>query len=198
MWLCSLKLQRGRKNMTVKQDEWVIFFEVRHTVNDTLKLHFWNKHIMPSSNGNMFCVTGPICGNPPVTGEFLPQRPMTRKWCFLSWINGWANNGDADDLRRHRANYDVTSDLSTRPRVMTSSYTFVPSVSYRLYMYVWWLHKSDHLDRCVNNVVDKIMNSARSHTHPGLRHTEWKLVHQTWCTWNRWRFQWYLLWLIPK
>ena len=32
-------------------------------------------------------------------------------WCFL-WsapeTNGWANNGDAGDLRRHRAHYDVT------------------------------------------------------------------------------------------
>ena len=24
------------------------------------------------------------------------------------WTNGWANNRDADDLRRHRAHYDVT------------------------------------------------------------------------------------------
>ena len=26
--------------------------------------------------------------------------------CF--WINGWVNNGEAGDLRRHRAHYDVT------------------------------------------------------------------------------------------
>ena len=31
-------------------------------------------------------------------------------WCVLwsaSWINGWVNNGEAGDLRRHRAHYDV-------------------------------------------------------------------------------------------
>ena len=31
-------------------------------------------------------------------------------WCFLwstPWINGWVNNGEAGDLRRHRAHYDV-------------------------------------------------------------------------------------------
>ena len=31
-------------------------------------------------------------------------------WCFLwsaPWINGWVNNRDAGDLRRHRAHYDV-------------------------------------------------------------------------------------------
>ena len=32
------------------------------------------------------------------------------RWCFLlsAWINGWVNNGEAGDLRRHRAHYDVT------------------------------------------------------------------------------------------
>ena len=30
-------------------------------------------------------------------------------WCFISaWTNGWVNNLDAGDLRRHRANYNVT------------------------------------------------------------------------------------------
>ena len=27
-------------------------------------------------------------------------------------INGWVNNGEASDLRRHRANYDVTVMIS--------------------------------------------------------------------------------------
>ena len=26
---------------------------------------------------------------------------------ICTWINGWVNNGDAGDLRRHRAHYDV-------------------------------------------------------------------------------------------
>ena len=32
-------------------------------------------------------------------------------WCFFfiyAWMNGWVNNGEAGDLRRHRAHYDVT------------------------------------------------------------------------------------------
>ena len=39
---------------------------------------------------------------------------------IFAWTNGWVNNRDAGDLRRHRANYDITvmflpekSDLST-------------------------------------------------------------------------------------
>ena len=49
-------------------------------------------------------------GNSPVTGEFPPQRPLTRSFdvFFDLRLNGWVNNQDAGDLRRHRAKYDVT------------------------------------------------------------------------------------------
>ena len=67
--------------------------------------------MMTSSNGNIFRVTGPLCG------EFTGHRwiPLTKAsdaelWCFLwsaSWINGWVNNREAGDLRRNRAHYDV-------------------------------------------------------------------------------------------
>ena len=52
-----------------------------------------------------------ICaGNSPVTGEFPAQRPVMRSFDIffdLAWIHGWVNNGEAGDLRRHRAHYDV-------------------------------------------------------------------------------------------
>ena len=66
---------------------------------------------MTSSNGNIFRVTGPLCG------EFTGHRwiPLTKAsdaelWCFLwsaPWINGWVNNREAGELRHHRAHYDV-------------------------------------------------------------------------------------------
>ena len=37
-----------------------------------------SSHMMTSSNGNIFHVTGPLCGE--VTGEFPSQRPVT--WSF--------------------------------------------------------------------------------------------------------------------
>ena len=67
--------------------------------------------MMTSSNGNIFRVTGHLCG------EFTGHRwiPGTKAsdaelWCFLwsaPWINGWVNNREAGDLRRHHAHYDV-------------------------------------------------------------------------------------------
>ena len=50
-------------------------------------------------------------GNSPVTDEFPLQRPGAQSFdvsLICAWINGWANNREAGDLRRHRAHYDVT------------------------------------------------------------------------------------------
>ena len=52
-------------------------------------------------------------GNSPVTDDFPSLRPVTRSFgvfffFICAWINGWVSNGEAGDLRRHRAHYDVT------------------------------------------------------------------------------------------
>ena len=52
-----------------------------------------------------------------------PQKGQWRGASMFSlirpWINGWANSGEAGNLRRHRAHYDVT--VIDKPfRVMTS------------------------------------------------------------------------------
>ena len=52
-----------------------------------------------------------ICaGNSPVPGEFPAQRPVTRSFGVFfdpHPNNGWVHNGEAGDLRRYRAHYDV-------------------------------------------------------------------------------------------
>ena len=68
--------------------------------------------MITSSNGNIFRVTGPLCG------EFTGHRwiPLTKAndaelWCFLlicAWTKGWVNNRDAGNLRRHHAHYNAT------------------------------------------------------------------------------------------
>ena len=68
--------------------------------------------MMTSSNGNIFRVTGHLCG------KFLGHRwiPRTKAsdaelWVFCmicTWINGWVNNRETGDLWRHLAHYDVT------------------------------------------------------------------------------------------
>ena len=62
---------------------------------------------MTSSNGNIFRVTGPLCG------EFTGHKGQWHRALMFSlicaWINvRWVNNREAGDLRRHRAHYDAT------------------------------------------------------------------------------------------
>ena len=39
-----------------------------------------DKPTMTASNGNIFCVTGPLCGEFTGPGEFPTQRPVTRSF----------------------------------------------------------------------------------------------------------------------
>ena len=42
--------------------------------------HHGLQHMMTSSNGNIFRVTGPLCGEFTGPGEFPTQRPVTRSF----------------------------------------------------------------------------------------------------------------------
>ena len=69
----------------------------------------WN--MMTSSNENLFHVTGHLCGES-TSHRWIPLTKASdaELWCFVwsaPWINGWVNNREAGDLRRHRAHYDV-------------------------------------------------------------------------------------------
>ena len=68
--------------------------------------------MMTSSNGNIFCVTGPLCGEFTGPGEFPAQRPVTRSFDVFfdlrlnkrlskqSW--GWWFETPSWSLWRHR------------------------------------------------------------------------------------------------
>ena len=96
----------------------VLFITHTHTHTHTLTTHQPHPpqllpHIMTSSNGNIFRVTGPLCGEFTGTSEFPSQRPVTRSFVvFFDLHLEWVNNGEAGDLRRHRAHYDVIVMIS--------------------------------------------------------------------------------------
>ena len=77
------------------------------TPTHPLKSATINIYRMTSSNGNIFRVAGPLCG------EFTGRRwnPLTNAndvefWYFL-WSAPWVNNREAGDFRRLRAHHDV-------------------------------------------------------------------------------------------
>ena len=89
----------------------------------------WWRHQMET-----FSALLAICaGNSPVAGEF-PHKGQWRGALMSSlictWINGWVNNGDAGDLRRHRAHYDVPV---MRARLHTIRVTIIGSRQYLSY-----------------------------------------------------------------
>ena len=82
-------------------------------MTETLPSHRWKLDLgmMTSLNGNIFRVTGHLCGE--FTGpRWIPaQRPVTRSFdvfFICVWKNGWVNNPGAGDLIRYRTHYDVT------------------------------------------------------------------------------------------
>ena len=67
-----------------------------------------------------FRVTGPLCGVFTGDRSWPVNSPHKGQWSgalmfplICAWINGWVNNGEAGDLRRHRAHYDVTVMIKT-------------------------------------------------------------------------------------
>ena len=71
---------------------------------ETMRLHTWWRHQMETFSAFLAI----LCG------EFTAHRWISRTKAgalMLSWIcawtNGWTNNGDACDLRRHWTHYDV-------------------------------------------------------------------------------------------
>ena len=72
------------------------------------------KCMMTSSNGNIFSVTGHLCGEF-TCPRWTPRTKASDQWwrgalmfsLICVWINDWVNNREAGDLRRYRAHYDV-------------------------------------------------------------------------------------------
>ena len=72
---------------------------------------------MTSSNENSFHVTDHLCGE--FTGHrWIPHTKASDGALMFSlifaWINGYVNNGEAGDLRRHRAD-SLTVSTAKQP-----------------------------------------------------------------------------------
>ena len=93
--------------------QWKYFWK-HHNAGADIDLYYISRTkglshgMMTSSNGHIFRVTGPLCG------EFTGNSPHKGQWhgalmfsLICAWINDWVNNREAGDLRRHRAHYDV-------------------------------------------------------------------------------------------
>ena len=86
---------------------------------------------MTSWNGNIFRVTGHLGVEFPRKGQW---RGALMLYLICARINGWVNTGEAGDLRRHRAHYDV---IVMQPTCENSVYVKY-LVIYLIYGYDRW------------------------------------------------------------
>ena len=93
-------------------------------------------YMMTSSNENISASLAPCVGNSLVTGEFPPQRTVTRVFSLIcAWINGWANNREAGDLTRRGVHHDVIVTMTLRNDEFILLYCVnIPYISYARWM----------------------------------------------------------------
>ena len=72
-----------------------------------LNRHSWWRHQMETFSALLALCAGnsPAPVNSPHKGQWRGALMFS---LICVWINGWVNNGEAGDLRRYRAHYDVT------------------------------------------------------------------------------------------
>ena len=103
---------QGHSQPNVRHNHTFDFLETKATKNIRVYTNIFHQvftlflfsvvlFMVASSNGNIFRVTGHCYG------EFIGHRWIPRTKVSDAWINGWVNNREAGDLRRHRTHYDV-------------------------------------------------------------------------------------------
>ena len=70
-----------------------------------------SQSMMTSSNGNIFRVTGPLCGKFTGPGEFPTQRPVTRSLGSVS-NRPWIGTRSVNKCRVHKIIWDYQTPLS--------------------------------------------------------------------------------------
>ena len=105
----------------------------------TIYIATWWRHQMET-----FFALLALCGNSLVTGEFHSQRPVKRSFNVLFDLrpetNGWVNNRDVGDLRRHPAYYDITAMSASHATTVKAMLSSTNSFSSWPVVDVW--HKS--------------------------------------------------------
>ena len=94
----SLNVCRRCNSLIAMDSVNLIIITGSHCVAHDLVYTWWRHQMEAFSALLAFCA-----GNSLVTGELPAQRPVTRSFAvslIWVWISSWANNGDADDLRR--------------------------------------------------------------------------------------------------
>ena len=133
--------------------------------------------MMTSSNGNIFRVTGHLCGE--FTGHRWRGALMFSLIC--AWISGWVNTREGDDLS-HRAHYDVTAMSSAFVLLCTINVWLPKQNGKPLFRSLngWYVRSLLHL-RMICMVCLCTMNIYGGHLSYDLYHS----LAKVWCDTNK-------------
>ena len=124
-------------NADIWPESWPAMFQIftGHMVVDNTSSKAF---MMTSSNRNFFRVTGPWWL---VDSSHKGQWRRALKFSLIcAWTNSWANNRDADDLRRRGAHCDVMSvaQLSVRISLQMNLWKMVYSLHSKVTLLTHW------------------------------------------------------------
>ena len=125
---------------------------------------------MTSSNGNIFRVTGPLCGEFTGPGEFLAQRPVTRSFdvFFDLRLNkrlskqpwGWWFETPAWSLWRHRNGIGYNSGCYG-----SSNVVIYANLLFDWFMVIWYISKKKFKISFVSSKIVHEMGPSLYHPY---------------------------------
>ena len=141
----SPKLFVPRSTPAIRRWDILFLIMLDHAKNQAPDSHtegdIWHA-MMTSSNGNIFRVTGPLCGEFTGPGEFPTQRPVTRSFdvffdlrlnkCLSKQPRGWWFETPLLSLWRHRNGNMPPVFWSLRPSASTAMILYLNMISSEL------------------------------------------------------------------
>ena len=141
---------------------------------------------MTSSNVNISSVTGLLCGGihrSPVNSPHHGQWRGALMFSFIcAWINGWVNNREAGDFRRHHAHYNVMVMHPSRVSKACGCQQHYPTE--RLQQSIWYCALAHTLFRVTLLVEEKYNPVMVSWHDSGKMGTVWVRYIAGWLTRN--------------
>ena len=104
---------------------------------------------------------------------------------ICSWINGWVNNIEASDLRRHRAHYDVT--VMYNAEIQQRSWPIPPQNHLELFVSIWLNYNTGLLQK-VATLSLHVLNTLKSQIHCTKSLTETDMTDMTDKIWSYKRY----------
>ena len=87
---------------------WIALHATQEATHPQYTIYCWHDDVIEWKKTRHWPFLRGIHRSPVNSPHICQWRGALMFSLIYTWINGWVNNGEAGDLRRHRAHYDVT------------------------------------------------------------------------------------------